>query len=80
MNFIAESDVSNVVVLLNTYQQYSIYAGSIIQDCINFHSLIYLHVRYEANQKYPINIDYNLICGLKRYHLLFMLSGLVIYS
>ena len=54
LNLIAESDASNVVQALNTHQQHPNYVGSIIGDFINFNvfyrSLIFLHVRREANQ------------------------------
>jgi len=35
MNLITESDVSNVVLALNTHQQSSTYVGSFIEDCIS---------------------------------------------
>jgi len=54
LNLIAESDASNVVLVLNTHQQSSNYVVSIIRDCISFkgsfRSLNFLHVRREANQ------------------------------
>jgi len=54
MNLIAELDISNVALTLNTHQQSSTYARSIIEDCISFNvcfrSLNFLHVRREANQ------------------------------
>jgi len=54
LNLIEEVDASNVVLALNSHQQYSTYVGSIIGDCIRFnvcfHGLNILHVRCEANQ------------------------------
>ena len=54
LNLIAESDASNVILVSNAHQQSPHYVGSIIRDCISFkgsfRSLIFLHVRREANQ------------------------------
>lgn len=65
MNLIAESDASNVVLALNTYQYYSIYVGFIIEDCISlsvcFRSLIFLYVRRESNQAAYYLVKYTLL-------------------
>ena len=54
LNLIAESDASNVVLVLNVHQQSPNYLGSIIRDCISlngsFRSLNFLRGRPEANQ------------------------------
>jgi len=51
-NFIAESNTSKVVLVLNAHQLSFTYVGSIIGDCISFNAcfrnLIFLHARREA--------------------------------
>jgi len=73
LNLIAESDTSNVVLVLNAHHQSPNYVDSIIRDCISlkgsFCSLTFLHVRREGNQaayylvKYALkNLDCILHC------------------